>query len=145
MLGSVAGTIRCGFLEYKISMDTTTVHVLEASSVKNLSTCCSNLIITHLSVVKWPVSTQSVTEQVPFANPDVHRDENALKKQSRQNGRSFTKTSLINSNKTKKKQNQHSDLAEEIGTWAVDKLLPRSSRHGGEYKVKTKVCTVTRQ
>lgn len=103
MLGSVAGTIRCGFLEYKISMDTTTVPVREASSLKNPSTCCSDLIITNLSVVKWPVSTQSVTEQVSFANPDVHRDENALKKQSRQNGRSFTETSLINSNKTKKK------------------------------------------
>ena len=92
------------------------MHVREATSVKNLSTCCSDLIITNLSVVKWPVSTQSVTEQVSFANPDVHRDENALKKQSRQNGRSFTKTSLINSNKTRNKQNQHSDLAEEMGT-----------------------------
>lgn len=98
MLGSVAGTVRCGFLECKDSMDTTIVRMREANSVINPSTCCSNLIITNLSVVKWPVSTQSVTEQVSFANPDVHRDENALKKQSRQDGRSFTKTFLVNSN-----------------------------------------------
>ena len=59
--------------------------------------------ITHLSVVKWTIVTQTVTEQMTFSNPDIYKDENALKQQSCQHWGSFLQTLLIQSNKQKRK------------------------------------------